>query len=246
MNKKIILAFSMVLMILQVAGAQVYRRFNPEDKLEISIESKLNLIQVDNISISPVCINQKQWNQFVTQAKNLKYTGFTPSSTNSESIYMNASAWEIIVWCNLLSELNGYKPVYVDNAGGVIRRVPKDKYDWFMEDWALFGGEAARKTQVVGIDLTADGYRIPSKAELEKILLATKITPSTKQYIVQYNPISPFKAGTETYNTTYAYSVVFESNRYGNNFREYEKCAGLNSYNDTLYTGYCFYVVRNK
>ena len=172
MNRKLCLFPLLTMIAFMSLNAQVFERFNPDDKMQISIDSQLDMIDVGAFKVTKVPISEKLWNKYISEGKK-KYSGFTASKANREDASMMASAWEVIVWCNLMSELNGYKPYYIDNAGAPIRKVPKDNYDFFLDGWSMFGGENARRGYVA-CDLKADGYRLPTKAEYEKFFDKTK------------------------------------------------------------------------
>ena len=256
-NKVLAVLFLELVLCVSFLNAQVFRRFNPEDKLNISLESKLKLTKKGSMQYSSNFITELDWNQFIADAKkSAKGKKYKLSSEygTSETQPATQAAWDIVVWCNMVSEINGYKPVYIDEQGSVIRSVPTDRYDYFMENWGI-GGEQSRKKQVVKVDLTADGFRLPTKDELKIIFAGASST--TAEFLYQYAEYTPFEGALQNYSENYAYSATqssIENNSRGNNSRYYsssssykeKRIAGMQDKGTGAYTNYSFYVVKNK
>ena len=255
MNKKLCLFPLLTMIAFMSLNAQVFERFNPDDKMQISIDSQLDMIDVGAFKVTKVPISEKLWNKYISEGKK-KYSGFTASKANREDASMMASAWEIIVWCNLMSELNGYKPYYIDNAGAPIRKVPKDNYDFFLDDWSMFGGENARRGYVA-CDLKADGYRLPTKAEYEKFFDKTKY--KSLNIMIQASDKSPLT--NDSIREAVSYGLKSVANREAQPYHyvikssysrqdaiiEHYITVGLGKGGSGgVYSGYSFFLVKSK
>ena len=246
MERKYFLATMLMLSVLCTSiSAQVYRKFNPDEKMKISIDSKIKMTSYENFQIAVV--TEKMWNEIINEAKKqkIKYTGLSNCTGNSESAYAKKSAWEIIAWCNLLSECNGYEPCYVDEQGSPYRKSPRDVYDFFLEQYA-FGGEKARKGFLKANP--TNGYRLPSYDKIQDYSNKKYVTLLDNELcLVQEDEAAVFVKKT---GVNQAVSVRSKKNYWGVEFEKNLKFAGMGDAGQTSdsqpFSNYYFYIMKTK
>ncbi len=104
-----------------------------------------------------------------------------PATHSRDEPVTNITWYDAVVWCNALSELTGRQPVYIDQQSGEplrdasIARLPMYPEYHYMntgrDQHRPIDDAAVIELQV---DTQANGYRLPSMAELEAVAVASK------------------------------------------------------------------------